>query len=132
MLNAKFSSSIQLIGLSQTVTEANVLANMLANQPFTLKIDLINTAFTCNDSLIVYRLYAYTLMPIRIESCSSNHNESVLSLEILLSAHEIHVQLMLPGIRTIGAIRIGFQGPGMISPDNKYVSYSLSVEIRFV
>ncbi|CAF3485596.1 unnamed protein product [Rotaria sordida] len=54
MRNAKFSSSLQMTQLIRFTDDNWIIYNMLDQQPFTLIIDLINTAFTCNDSIIVH------------------------------------------------------------------------------
>ncbi|CAF5038662.1 unnamed protein product, partial [Rotaria sp. Silwood1] len=53
MINAKFSSSMQLLQHSHLTDDTFHMYKMLDEQPFTLIIDLINTAFTCNDSIVM-------------------------------------------------------------------------------
>ncbi|CAF1310043.1 unnamed protein product [Didymodactylos carnosus] len=119
MRNSKFSSSMQMMGLQRITKENDDIFDMLDRQPFTLNIDFINTAFTCNDSIVVQRLFAYTLMSLPITSCYSTKNESIISLVIPLPSHEIYLQLILPGVRTVGAIRLGLTGPGNTSDDER-------------
>ncbi|CAF0992242.1 unnamed protein product [Didymodactylos carnosus] len=120
MRNAKFSTTIQMISNSRSSTKDNqAMFDMLNSQPFTLNIDLVQTAFTCEDSLVVQRLIAYTLTQLPIATCQTSHNNSILSLGISLPAQVISVQLTLPGSRTIGAIRIGLSGPSAVSADGR-------------
>jgi hypothetical protein len=93
--------------------------DMLNSQPFTLNIDLVQTAFTCNDSLIVQRLVSYTLKDLSISSCQTSYNDSILSLTVPLPIHTVTVQLTLLGLKTIGAIRLGLSGPPAVSTDNR-------------
>lgn len=116
MRNAKFTTTTQKTSNSQRSTKDNqAMFDMLNSQPFILKIDLVQTAFTCEDSLIVQRLIGYTLTELPISSCQSSYNNSIISLAITLPVQEISVQLTLPGSRTIGAIRIGLSGPSNVS-----------------
>lgn len=84
---------------------------LLNAQLFTLNIDLIQTAFTCQDAIHVLRLTGYQHTPLPISTCEKTHNETILSLGIQLPAHVINVQLVLTGLKTIGAIRVGLYGP---------------------
>ena len=49
-----------------------------------------------------------------------NANQTILRLAIMLPAHEISVQLVLPGLKTIGAVRIGLSGPSATNDDGRY------------
>ena len=46
-------------------------------------------------------------------------NETILSLGVLLPAHDIRLQLILPGLKTIGAIRLGLSGPAIVLEDGR-------------
>ncbi len=109
-----------MISNSRSSTKQNqVIFTMLNSQSFTLNIDLVQTAFICNDSLIVQRLIGSTLTPLPISACQTNHNGSILSLGIALPIQATSIQLTLPGSRTIGAIRLGLGGPSAISTDKR-------------
>jgi hypothetical protein len=92
---------------------------LLNSQSFTLNIDLVQTAFTCQDSLYVQRLTGYKSTPLDIFRCETIHNGTILSLGILLPAHDISLQLILPGLKTIGAIRLGLSGPSAVLEDGR-------------
>ena len=47
------------------------------------------------------------------------HNGTILSLAILLPVHDIRLQLILPGLKTIGAIRLGLSGPLAVHADGR-------------
>ncbi len=85
--------------------------DLLEAQPFTINIDFINLAFNCSDTLLVQRVLAYTLVTLPITSCSTSYNHSILSLSILLPSHDLTLQVTLPGMRTVGAVRLGVSGP---------------------
>jgi hypothetical protein len=113
--NAKFRSSMQVVQLTHLTEDILDIYTMLDEQPFTLIIDLINTAFTCNDSIVMQRIFSHKLMPLKITSCNSSYNESIISLNIPLPGRAMSLQLILPGVRTVGVIRIGLKGPGQIN-----------------
>ena len=109
--NAKFRTSIQKVPTARHSVSANQrIFDLLKAQVFTLDIDLIQTAFTCDDPIYVERLYGYQYAPLPISRCQKTHNATVLNVGILLPAHDITVQLVLPGLKTIGAIRLGLRG----------------------
>lgn len=93
-----------------TSKQIQPILDLLAKQQFYLKIDLIQTAYTCQDSIVVYHLLEYDSTIIPITECKANKNSSILSISIALSAQEISVQLVLPGLLTVGGIRLGLTG----------------------
>ena len=95
--------------------------DLLNAQPFTLNIDLVQTAFTCTDYFYVQRLQGDKTTILPITKCEMKYNETTLSLAILLPVQEINVQLILPGLKTIGAIRIGLSGPAAEAEDGRCV-----------
>lgn len=120
MHNAKFSTTAQKRPNSRSSTkDIQTMFDMLSAQVWTLNIDLIQTAFTCNDSLIVQRLIGYTYKNLTISDCQTSYNDSILSLVIPLPAHVITVDISLLGLKTIGAIRLGLTGPSTVSTDNR-------------
>ncbi|CAF5196171.1 unnamed protein product, partial [Rotaria magnacalcarata] len=58
--NAKFSTSMQNTRNSRRPQdEMQLIFDLLNSQPFTLNIDLVQTAFNCQDSFYVQRVTAY-------------------------------------------------------------------------
>jgi hypothetical protein len=121
MRNAKFSSSMQLLQLGRFTEENEGILDMLGEQPFTLIINLVNTAFTCNDSIIIRRIFLNKQTDLEINSCKSYYNESIISLNISLPVRDMNLQLILPGVRTVGSIQIGLKGPGDVQKDGRQV-----------
>jgi hypothetical protein len=105
--------------LHNSTKKNQVIFNMLNSQSITLNVDLIQTAFVCTDSLIVQRVVGSKLTRLPISACQTSHNGSILSLAIALPTQEVGIQLILPGSRTVGAIRLGLSGPSMISTDKR-------------
>lgn len=93
--------------------------DMLKKQQLTLNIDLVQTSFTCNDSFVVEHVSGLTLTSLPISDCQARYNGSIISLAILLPAHNIAVRITLPGIKTVGATRLGLSGPAAVSEDGR-------------
>jgi hypothetical protein len=118
--NAKFSTTIQKIRNSRSsIKSIDAMFDMLNSQSFTLNNDLVQTAFTCNDSLFIQRLIGYTVTNVTISKCETSQNDSILSVAVSLPTHEISIQLTLVGLKTIGAIRLGLSGSSAVSIDNR-------------
>ncbi len=116
--NAQFSSSLQM-SKPRELADIQPIFDLLEAQPFTLNIDFINTAFNCSDTLPVQRVLSYTLITLPITSCSTSYNNSILSLSILLPSHDLSLQVMLPGMRTVGAVRLGLSGPAATAENRR-------------
>ncbi|CAF1108947.1 unnamed protein product [Adineta steineri] len=130
--NAKFSTTTQIIPNTRSSKDIQVVFDMLNSQSFTLNIDFVQTAITCNDSLMVQRSVGYTFKNLTILSCQTTHNDSILSLAVLLPSHSVNVQLILPGIKTIGAIRLGLNGSSAVSADRRYTLMELNFASTFI
>ncbi|CAF1259843.1 unnamed protein product [Adineta steineri] len=131
--NAKFTTSTQKRWAPRRTTkESQSMFDLLDAQVFTLNIDLIQTAFTCDDSFYVQRFKGSKIIIIPITKCETNHNETILSLAILLPVQEISVRLVLPGLKTIGAIRIGVSGPSTELEDGRFKLLDLNFASTYV
>ena len=120
MQNAQFSTSIQKRPDSRRSTkDIQTMFDILDKQPFTLNIDLVQTAFTCDGSIVVEQFIGFALTQLPISNCQTSHNESILSLIIPLPTHNIDLKLILPGMETIGAIRLGLSGPSTVAADQR-------------
>jgi hypothetical protein len=91
---------------------------LLDQQNITLTIQLIGTGFLCKDlTLERSRDYGLSLVLTKYQCFENN---TVLNLTIPLSQHLVTLQLYLPGPYFVGAVRLCFTGPSMISNDGKY------------
>ncbi|CAF0882448.1 unnamed protein product [Adineta steineri] len=129
--NAKFTTSMQMKKARQA-KEIQPIFDLLEAQSFTLTIDLINTAFTCSDTLLVQRIISYAFINLSISSCTMHYNNSIVSLSILLPSHNMNMQVTLPGLRTVGAIRVGLTGPAATYEDRRYTLLALNVSSVFI
>ncbi|CAF4098096.1 unnamed protein product [Rotaria sp. Silwood2] len=98
--------------------------DLLNTQSFHLKIDLVQTAFPCEDCLTVHRLIDFTRLLLAVTKCETSHNASILLLIIALPAHEISVQLTLSRSRTVEAVRLGLTGLSASSSNGSTVDYN--------
>ncbi|CAF2969658.1 unnamed protein product [Rotaria sp. Silwood2] len=131
--NSKFSTTLQAMPqYHNSNKQIQPMFDLLNAQQFYLKIDFIQTAFTCQDSLTIYRIIDYILHVLPITKCETSHNSSILSLTIALPAQEITIQIILPGVRTVGAIRIGLIGPSNSSQDGRYTLLELNFASTFI
>ena len=68
--NAKFSTTTQKRWDPRRSTkESQPMFDLLDAQPFTLNIDLVQTAFTCDDQFYVQRLNGYQITTVPITQC---------------------------------------------------------------
>ncbi|CAF1003158.1 unnamed protein product [Adineta steineri] len=131
--NAKFSTTTQQRWDPRRSTkESQTMFDLLNAQLFTLNIDLVQTAFTCDDQLYVQRFDGYETTIIPITKCQTKYNDTTLSLTILLPAQVISVRLVLPGLNTVGAIRIGLSGPAAEAEDGRFTLMALNFASTFV
>ena len=98
--NAKFSTTTQKSwGTRRSNWATQPIVDLLTLQQFTLNIDFVQTAFNCQDSILVQRIINNKYTSLSISNCEKSHNETVLHLAILLPTHEITLQLILPGLK---------------------------------
>jgi hypothetical protein len=128
MINAQFSTTLQKRSdIRHPQKSIQTMFDMINNQPFYLNIDLIQTSFNCSDDQIfVQQFLGSIITQLPILSCQTSQKESILSLIIPLPTHNIDLTLVLAGIKTIGAISIGLNGPSAISEDNRLVFIEIS------
>ncbi|CAM4960785.1 unnamed protein product [Rotaria socialis] len=130
--NSKFSTNLQAMAQHRNPNkQIQPMLDLINAQQFYLKVDLIQTAFTCQDSLTVYHVLDYTLLVLPMTKCETSYNSSILSLTVSLPAQEISVQLILSGLKTVGAIRLGLIGPSASSADGRYTLLELNFASTF-
>ncbi|CAF1359220.1 unnamed protein product [Rotaria magnacalcarata] len=130
--NSKFSTNLQTMPQHRSSNkQIQPMFDLISAQQFYLKIDLIQTAFTCQDSLTIYHVMHYKLLVLPIAKCETSYNSSILSLTVSLPAQEISVQLILSGLKTVGAIRLGLIGPSASSTDGRYTLLELNFASTF-
>lgn len=119
--NAKFSTTTQKRwDPARSTKESQPLFDLLNAQPLTLNIDLVQTAFNCQDHFYVIRNIGYKAVRLPMSNCRLNENKTIMSLSVSLPVHEISVQLVLLGLKTVGAVRIGLSGPSAQAKDGRY------------
>ena len=119
--NAKFQTSVQSLAIPLTAADQKMF-NLLNDQEFFLKVDLVNTQINC-DAVSIDALFGTTWSTIRWLSCDNIN--STLFIDVPLPYQHISVQVNIADPKTIGAIRIGLFGE-----EKKSGSYSLK-ELNF-
>ncbi|CAF1157957.1 unnamed protein product [Adineta steineri] len=131
MRNAKFTTSIQM-SKPQQAKDIQPIFDLLNAQSFTLIIDLINTAFICSDPILVQRIISYAFINLSISSCTMQYNNSIVSLSVVLPSHNMNMQVTLPGLKTVGAVRLGLTGPAATYENGRYTLLTLNTSSIFI
>ena len=106
--NAKFDSSLEALAVPVSDIERPIF-DALNKQPFTLHLDLINTATSCAIVSIVEAVESSTYALPNILCNATNGTVSILAV---LPQHKITVRAILNDIQLIGGVRVGLSGPG--------------------
>ncbi|CAF0984169.1 unnamed protein product [Adineta ricciae] len=131
--NAKFATTTQKRwDPRRTSKESQLIFDLLDAQVFTLNIDLIQTAYTCGDYFYIQRSDGYKITLVSITNCTTNYNGTILSLAIVLPAHELTVQLVLSGLKTVGAVRIGLSSPSATLEHGRFTALEMKFASTFV
>ena len=101
--NAKFQSSLQTLAIPVS-SEEQPMFDMLNEQNFTLHLDFINTAASCQTLSIVETTDAATIN-LKLLSCSNLNG--TLSATVLLTQHDTTIVATVRTIELIGCVRIG-------------------------
>ena len=106
--NAKFQSNLQARAVPVSDVEQPMF-DLLDNQNFTMNVDFLNTAFSCDKVSIVEVIESSTssLVP---SSCMATNG--ILSLSVPLPQHDVTVRFVLADVQLIGSVRMGLSGVG--------------------
>jgi hypothetical protein len=106
--NAQFDTSLQALAVRVSDEEQEIF-DLLNDQNFTLQLDFINTAFSCNV-LSISEITESSTTSLNLLSCSNVNG--TLSASVLLPDHSIELQATLDDIQLVGGVRLGLSGPG--------------------
>ena len=106
--NAKFDSRLRALSVPVSDTEQPIL-DVLDEQIFTLHLDFINTATSCETVSIVEVIESFTY-PLPGTSCDTTNG--TVSVRVPLPQHTITMRAVLNDIQLVGGLRIGLSGPG--------------------
>ena len=87
----------------------------LNKQTFTLHLDFINTATSCESVSIVEVIKPFTY-PLPGVFCEARNG--IVSVRALLPQHKITTRAILNDIQLVGGVRVGLSGPGQESGFN--------------
>ena len=124
LLNAKFTSSLQLLSTSKHENELPIF-NMLDKQPLTLIIDFISTGFTCEKLTVQHKIDRQAWQSSKRFTCNFDNTDSVLSVVNRLSQHRMSTQIQLDGPHFIGGLRLCLQGPSNQIDNKRYYVHQL-------
>lgn len=119
LLNAKFSSSLQLLSTLKHDNEKPIFA-MLDEQPLTLTVHFISTGFTCSNVSVQQKIDRRPWKEENNVHCSFDEKTFVLSVSNRLSQHRITTQFNLEGPFFVGGIQLCLQGPSDQAYDGLY------------
>jgi hypothetical protein len=108
-----FESSLQL-PLSDPNGNQWTIFKMLDTQPFTMTIDLLNTATDCSNITIQQNKLGVQYLFLPNRTCILQSDNATRSLSFLLPAHHTSVQINITGPYFVGGVRICLHGPGRI------------------
>jgi len=122
LFNAKFTSSLQL--LSTRKSTEKVIFDLLDKQIITMTVELVSTAFSCDDlSIQQNRGHGLSIQSTNF-NCSPNN--SILNISTILPQHVVTMQLSLTGPHFIGGLRICFSAPSIITDNEKFKAQQMN------
>ncbi|CAF0985766.1 unnamed protein product [Adineta ricciae] len=125
IVNAKFTSGLQLLALPKTNDERPIF-DLLDGQPFQLVFHLINTNLDCVNSRFDIRQKNgdyFTSFPSF--NCSMKDNNATLALVVTLLTHVARTTIKISSVHPIAILQICLQGSNRTIDDGKYVLRSL-------
>jgi len=118
LINAKFSSSLQLISIRKHADEKPIF-DLLETQPIQLNIHLISTNFQCKDLLIQENRGQGLSIPWTEFSCSTD--QTFLNITTSLSDKMVTLEFDLNGPHVIGGLFLCLSAPSLVKNHGKYV-----------
>ena len=119
LINAKFSSSLQLTSIRKHADEKPIF-DLLETQPIQLNIQLISTNFQCRNLLIHENRGQGLSIPWTDFNCSSK--DDFLNISTILSEKVITLEFDLNGPHAIGALSVCLSSPPLIINNGEYVA----------
>jgi len=111
LINSKFSTGLELRSVPKAI-DAQPIFNYLNNQVFVLTVELINTGFTCADTIAQEnRIGSYASISML---CRRSTSDAITSVTFSLPNHYATVQLNLTGPHWIGGVRLCVRASGYI------------------
>jgi hypothetical protein len=87
---------------------------MLGAQPFTMTVDLLNTAADCSNITVQQNRPGVNYLRLSITSCVLQSDNITRSVSFSLPSHRTSVQLNITGPFFVGGMRLCLYGPGHI------------------
>ena len=113
--NSRYSSLLQSLAVPISDSE-QPLFNLLDSQNFTLNIELLNTAVTC-DSFMIQQITDDSPLILSFNTCSNTNG--VLAANVRLRQQKVQIELVFSDKQIIGGVRLGLSGPGQQNDSNR-------------
>ncbi|UJR19957.1 hypothetical protein I4U23_023089 [Adineta vaga] len=127
IINAKFTSGLQLLALPKTDEERPIF-DLLDNQAFTLIFHLINTNLDCKCSkLNITQKNGDHFTSYPSFTCTKNDTNVTLTLSITLLTHVARTRIEINSFYPISSLQICLQGSNKTIENGKYELRSLFV-----
>ena len=108
--NARFDNALQL-PLSMSDGSQWMIFDLLQAQPFSMSIDVINTAARCENITVRQNRISVPPVNLKKQNCSLTNNNVTVSFSFTLPAHQTTVQVDVIGPYFIGALRLCLLAP---------------------
>ncbi|UJR17883.1 hypothetical protein I4U23_004782 [Adineta vaga] len=117
MRNAVFDNALQL-PLSNTDGSRWAIFDMLDSQQFTMAIDFINTAASCQNITVQQNRPGVNYLKLGNVSCEIQPDNVTVSASFPLPSHQLTVQVNVSGSYSIGGFRLCLRGSGLVDGVN--------------
>ena len=119
LINAKFSSSLQLLSIRKHPEEKPIF-DLLDEQNITLRVEFISTGFQCSNVYLQQNFARGKSKKLRDSNCSYDKRDDILTVWSLLPQHLITVQVNLEGPFVVGGLRVCLSGLDSTAVDGRY------------
>ncbi|CAF1035349.1 unnamed protein product [Adineta ricciae] len=127
LLNAKFTSTLQLLSIHRHPDE-QILFDMLDDeQTITLILHFLATGFTCSHLTVQYNTNENENVFSNDYICSYNRTNGIITVSLHVLPSLLTLQFHLQGPYFIGGLRICFSGSSVTKDNRKYVVENLDI-----
>jgi hypothetical protein len=126
LLNAKFTSSLQMLSTSKHIEEQPIF-KMLDSQKIILTVQFISTGFPCQSIGMQRNMGRGQRIVLHNFNCSLNNETGILIVSTVLPQHLISMQFTLTGPYFVGGLRVCFAAPSSVQSDGIYLVQSIDV-----
>jgi hypothetical protein len=127
LLNAKFTSTLQLLSIHRHPDE-QILFDMLDHeQNMTLILHFLGTGFTCDHLTVQHNTNENENVFSNDFACTYDRTNGIITASIQVLPSLLTLQFHLQGPYFIGGLRVCFEGSSIAKDNGKYVVESLDI-----